>query len=76
MWFAPRCNTLSQAHKFVHTMLKISSKLLNFSEKEFVEIQKQTVLEKAEELTEMTMMVSKLAKVCGLIKLGIMSTKI
>ena len=57
-------------------MLKISSKLLNFSEKEFVEIQKQTVLEKAEELTEMTMMVSKLAKVCGLIKLGIMSTKI
>jgi len=51
-------------------------KLLNSSEKEFAEIQKQTILEKAEEPPERTTMVSKLSEVCGLIKLGIMSTQI
>jgi hypothetical protein len=51
-------------------------KLLNTSEKKFVEIQKQTALEKAEEPPERTTKVSKLSEVCGLIKPGIMSTQI
>jgi len=40
-------------------MVKNVFMLLNSSEKEFVEIQKQTTLEKAEEPPERTMMVSK-----------------
>jgi hypothetical protein len=51
-------------------------KLLNSSEKEFGEIQKQTTLEKSEEPPERTTMVSKLSEVCGLIKPGIMSIQI
>ena len=51
-------------------------KLLNSSEKEFVEIQKQTTFVKAEEPPERTTMVSKLSEVCELIKPGIMSTQI
>jgi non-homologous end joining protein Ku len=51
-------------------------KLVNSSEKEFVEIQKQTTLEKAVEPPERTTMVSKLSEACGLIKLAIMSTQI
>jgi hypothetical protein len=52
--FAPKLSTLSQALKFVRTMRKISSELLNCHDKELtlynvVEIRKQSALEDAEE---------------------------